>query len=154
MTHRKEGGVSTALTDISDRTTLSAEVRRQEDDNTSLSGDDTFNNVSESIQPRIAITHALNDNWSASAQYSTGTNPAGVNLPFTDQTLIDSLTAANAAGFITYDASTYFSFREEEVTNFEVGIKGGPSATRRRSVHDGLGRHRHGRFLRMERTVE
>jgi iron complex outermembrane recepter protein len=111
--------------DISDTTTLSAEVRRQEDDNTSLAGTDKFNNVAESTQPRLAITHALNDNWSTYAQYSTGTNPAGVNLPFTDQTLIDSLNAANAAGFVTYDASTYFSFREEEVTNFEVGIKGG-----------------------------
>ena len=112
--------------DITDRTTLSAEVRRQSDDNTSLApGDVTFNDVAESTQPRLAVTHALDDNWSAYAQYSTGTNPAGVNLPFTDETMAASLAAANAAGHIDYDASTYLSFREEEVTNFEVGIKGG-----------------------------
>lgn len=111
--------------DISDRTTLSAEVRRQEDDNTSLTPDATFNNVAESIQPRLAVTHALDDNWSAYAQYSTGTNPAGVNLPFTDETMAASLAAANAAGHIDYDATTYLSFNEEEVTNFEIGVKGG-----------------------------
>ena len=112
--------------DIADRTTLSAEVRRQTDDNTSLApGDVTFNNVSESTQPRLAVTHALDENWSAYAQYSTGTNPAGVNLPFTDETMAASLAAANAAGHVDYDASTYLSFQEEEVTNFEIGIKGG-----------------------------
>jgi len=111
--------------DVSDSTTLSAEVRRQDDDNTSLSGTDTFNNATVSTQPRVAITHALNDNWSTYAQYATGTNPAGVNLPFTSPIIRDSLAAANAAGFVTYDAATYFAYREEEVTNFEVGIKGG-----------------------------
>ena len=111
--------------DISDRTTLSVEVRRQEDDNTSLTPDATFNNVAESIQPRVAVTHALDDNWSAYAQYSTGTNPAGVNLPFTDETMAASLAAANAAGHVDYDATTYLTFDEEEVTNFEIGVKGG-----------------------------
>ena len=111
--------------DVTDRTTLSVEARRQEDDNTSLTPDATFNNVAESIQPRVAVTHALDDNWSAYAQYSTGTNPAGVNLPFTDETMAASLTAANAAGHVDYDATTYLTFNEEEVTNFEIGVKGG-----------------------------
>ena len=111
--------------DVTDRTTLSVEVRRQEDDNTSLTPDATFNNVAESIQPRLAVTHALDDNWSAYAQYSTGTNPAGVNLPFTDETMAASVAAANAAGHIDYDATTYLTFDEEQVTNFEIGVKGG-----------------------------
>jgi iron complex outermembrane receptor protein len=111
--------------DVSDRTTLSAEVRRQEDDTTSAGGTQSFQNVVTSTHPRISITHALNDNWSTYAQYASGTNPAGANLPFTDELTIASLTAANASGFISYDASTYLSFAEEEVRNFEIGIKGG-----------------------------
>ena len=111
--------------DVTDSTTLSFEVRRQEDDNTSLGGTQEFNNVATSTQPRLAFTHAINDDWSVYGQYASGTNPAGVNLPFTDELTAASLAAANAAGFIDYDATTYLSFREEEVTNIEVGIKGG-----------------------------
>lgn len=111
--------------DVTDRTTLSAEIRRQEDDNTAFGTDVSFNNVTESTQPRLAITHQLNDDWSIYGQYATGTNPAGVNLPFTDPLTIASLEAAQASGFIDYDANTYIAFSEEEITNLEVGIKGG-----------------------------
>ena len=145
--------------DISDRTTLSAEVRRQSDDNTSLApGDVTFNDVAESTQPRVAVTHALDENWSAYAQYSTGTNPAGVNLPFTDETMAASLAAANAAGHVDYDASDVSFIQRRgshELRDRHQGWRAGkPSAARRGAVYHGLERHHHGRQLRLERRLE
>jgi iron complex outermembrane receptor protein len=112
--------------DVTDATTLSFEGRWQDDDVTATSVLDgrTFNNVTESFQPRIAINHRLNEEWSLYGQYSQGTNPSGVNLAFRVPILADSLAAAGAAGFITYDEDTFVSYDEEELTNYEVGIKG------------------------------
>jgi len=111
--------------DVTDQTTLSAEIRQSDDDNISRgSGDTKFEFVNSSTQPRLSITHALSDNWTVYGQYATGSNPAGANLPLTDERMKASLTAANKAGHVTYDASTYLTFDEEEITNFEVGIKG------------------------------
>jgi iron complex outermembrane recepter protein len=112
--------------DLSDRTTLSAEVRVQNDANTSEgNGGEIFTSDVTATQPRLAISHALNEDWTVYGQYSTGTNPAGVNLFFTDPATKASIDAANAAGEITYDAETYIAFDEEKVTNVELGIKGG-----------------------------
>lgn len=112
--------------DVTDATTLSFEGRFQDDDVTSLSVLDgrTFNNVTESFQPRLAINHRINDDWSFYGQYSRGTNPSGVNLGFRVPILAESLAAAQAAGFITYNEDTFVAYTEEELTNYEIGIKG------------------------------
>ena len=112
--------------DVTDTTTLSFEGRWQDDDVTSLSVLDgrTFNTVTESFQPRLAFNHSLNDDWSFYGQYARGTNPAGVNLAFRVPILAESLAAARAAGYITYDENTFVAFTEEQLTNYEVGIKG------------------------------
>ncbi|HEY5623995.1 MAG TPA: TonB-dependent receptor, partial [Gammaproteobacteria bacterium] len=113
--------------DVNDRTTLSFEGRYQDDDITNINArtGDTFDNVTESFQPRLAINHALNDDWSLYGQASSGTNPAGVNTIFASPNTIASLAAARAAGVITYDETTFRAFDEEKLTNLELGIKGG-----------------------------
>ncbi len=113
--------------DVTDRTTLSFEGRFQDDDVTDINRRTgaTFTNVTESFQPRLAINHALDDNWSLYGQASSGTNPAGVNTIFASPNTIASLAAARSAGLITYDETTFREFDEEKLINYEVGIKGG-----------------------------
>ena len=119
-------GIFANLTyDITENTTLSLEGRFQRDDITNanpLEGA-SFSSVTESFQPRIGLHHNLTEDVSIYGQLAKGTNPAGVNLTFLDQGRIDSLAAAGAAGFITYDETTFLSFDEESLTNFEVGLK-------------------------------
>lgn len=112
--------------DVTDRTTLSAEVRFQEDDVTNVSEVTGFeaNNTTTSWQPRLAINHALNEDWSVYGQLSSGTNPAGVNIDILNPETLASLAAAQAAGYISYGADFLLSFKEEQLTNLEVGIKG------------------------------
>jgi outer membrane receptor protein involved in Fe transport len=112
--------------DVNDRTTLSAELRFQEDEVTNASNvtNLSFTNTTSSVQPRLAINHTINNNWSAYGQYSSGTNPAGVSIDFLREIIGDSLEAARTSGFITYNENTFLQFEEEELTNFEVGIKG------------------------------
>ncbi len=112
--------------DVSERTTLSFEGRFQQDSITNrdfLSGL-SFENVTESFQPRLALTQALTESWTLYSQFSSGTNPAGVNTVFASPNVARSIAAANAAGYITYDDSTFRAFDEEKLTNFEVGLKG------------------------------
>jgi iron complex outermembrane recepter protein len=112
--------------DVTDRTTLSFEARQQEDDVTDtneVSGL-TFNSVTDSFQPRLAINYTLNDDWSLYGQASQGTNPAGSNVIFADPETVLAIQDARDAGFITYDETTFRSHDEEELTNFEIGIKG------------------------------
>lgn len=112
--------------DVTDRTTLSFEARQQEDDVTDINevSGNTFNSVTDSFQPRLAINYTLNDEWSLYGQYSQGTNPAGSNVIFADPETILALQDARGAGFVTYDETTFRTFKEEELTNFEIGIKG------------------------------
>jgi len=112
--------------DASDRTTFSVEARYQDDDvtNENKNTGDKFNNVTTSFAPRLAFTHAVNDNWSAYGQLSKGTNPSGVSIDFVRQVVVESMAAARAGGYITYDADTFKIFEEEELTNLEFGMKG------------------------------
>lgn len=111
--------------DFNDRTTLSLEGRFQRDDVTNVDNitGASFSNVTDSFQPRIGLNHAINDQVSVYGQISQGTNPAGVNLTYVEQLRVDSLAAAAAAGAVTFDETTFLTFDEEALTNFEVGIK-------------------------------
>lgn len=115
----------------SDKTTLSFEGRYQSDDISNVNNvtGESFNNKTTSFQPRLAINHAISDNVSVYGQYSTGNNPAGVNVNFTNPEAIESIAIANTGNafgpaVITYDAESYLEFDEEKLTNFEVGLKG------------------------------
>ena len=114
-----------------ERTTLSFEGRYQIDDITNVNSvtGDTFNNKTTSFQPRLAINFAISDQLSLYGQYSTGNNPAGVNVNFTNPQAIDSIAIANTGNafgpaVITYDHETYKTFDEEKLTNVEFGVKG------------------------------
>jgi iron complex outermembrane recepter protein len=111
--------------DVTDSTTLSVEARHQKDDITSIAEltGAVFSTKTTSIQPRVAINHTINEDVSVYAQYSKGTNPAGVNLNYVIPNVVASLAAANAAGAISYNSDTFAAFDEEELTNYEVGIK-------------------------------
>jgi len=132
--------------DLTDRTTFSFEGRYQEDENC---GTASFNGTSESacqttdaFLPRIALSHAFNDNHHGYVQFSVGNNPAGVNIAYVDPGNIEALLVASgqivnpADGFtydgtdevhfpsVDYDATTFLEFEEETLTNFEIGSKG------------------------------
>ena len=113
--------------DISDRTEFSAEARLQSDkieNNYVLGNNELLANSTDSFQPRISITHDLNGSLSVYGQLARGTNPAGVNIGYMDEDVIKTIGLANAAGHVTYEFDTFRTFVEEELTNFEVGLKG------------------------------
>ena len=112
--------------DLSDRTTLSFEGRFQRDEQFTL---DTVSGLSvtqvtDSFQPRLAITHALNDDWSLYGQLAQGTSPATTTPELINPVIQASTQAAFDAGVITYTAATFASSDEETLTNVEFGIKG------------------------------
>ena len=141
--------------DLTDRTTLSLEGRYQTDE---VCGEDTINDFTAceetaSFAPRIAINTAINDDLSVYAQFSQGTNPAGVNIGFADPDLAQGLSIASGAipvpnlapdgisvpgnagvlysdGSVTapstvgYNADSFLAHKEEVLTNFEIGAKG------------------------------
>jgi len=113
-----------------DKTTLSFEGRYQSDDINNFNNvtSDSFNNKTTSFQPRLAINHTLSDQVSIYGQYSTGNNPAGVNVNFTNPEAIESIAIANTGNefgpaVISYDHESFLTFDEEELTNIEVGLK-------------------------------
>jgi len=115
--------------DFSDRTTGSVEIRYQEDEITNFNTTEgiELTSTTDAWQPRVAINHEVNDDWSIYGQVSIGTNPAGSNLPFTIPGVQASLAAAQAAGFTTFGADDFLTFDEEKLTNFEFGVKGATS---------------------------
>ena len=112
--------------DFTDTTTLSFEGRMQRDDRTTIEvvGGTVITQVTDSFQPRLALNHALNDEWSVYAQFSSGTNPATSTPELADPGVKAAFYAAEAAGIISFNADDFVSSTEEKLTNFEVGIKG------------------------------
>lgn len=140
--------------DLTDKTTFSFEGRYQSDENC---GSDVVNSLEDcvttkSFSPRIAINTTLSDNASVYAQISRGTNPAGINITYSNPLFVEALQIASGqiavpgtdpdgltpvnAGIIydgsdgihfpavSYDASVYESYEEEVLTNYEIGAKG------------------------------
>lgn len=106
-----------------------------------------------SFLPRLSVNTNISDEMSVYGQVSIGNNPAGVNIAFQDPSLIQTLQIAsgeiavpalatngvtvpinagviyngeggNPAPTISYGADTFADFEEEEITNYEIGIKG------------------------------
>ena len=130
--------------DMSDRSTLSFEGRYQSDENC---GADIVNNLTDcvttkSFTPRLSINTTLSDSTSVYGQISQGTNPAGINITYSNPQFVQALQIASGAiispfdGFTYngtdgihfptagYDADTYAAYDEETLTNFEIGAKG------------------------------
>ena len=141
--------------DLTDRTTLSIEGRYQSDE---VCGEDIPNDflaceTTLSFAPRIAVNTALNNEVSLYAQYSRGTNPAGINIGYANPGVVEALDIANgsisvpgvapdgisipgnagvvyndstlaAPSVVSYSADTWLAHKEEKLTNFELGAKG------------------------------
>ena len=125
--HVKATGIYGSINyDLTDRATLSVEVRQQKDDMTNQDIRSGFKKqiVTDSFSPRVALNYDINDELTSYFQFSKGTNPAGTNVVFMEPTRISSLQTAKAAGAITWDETTFITFDEEELTNMEVGLKG------------------------------
>lgn len=131
--------------DLTDRTTFSLEARYQTDEVCGV--DEGGANIkacqeTTSFLPRVAVNTTFSNQLSGYAQISLGNNPAGVNIAYQDPGNVESLLVASGqivnpdTGFtydgtdglhfptVDYDASTFPTFEEEELTNFEVGAKG------------------------------
>lgn len=72
----------------------------------------------KTFQPRIALTYALNDDNNVYVQVARGTNPAGFNVNALDPIL--QMTAASEG----FNLNAFVAFDEEEIWNYEVGLKG------------------------------
>ena len=112
-----------------------------------------FCQETKAFLPRIALNTTISDRLSVYGQISIGNNPAGVNIAYQDAGNIEAMQIANgsipvpnlAADGVTipinagdqydgvggnpppvidYDATTYPTFEEETLTNFEIGAKG------------------------------
>ena len=127
LTTEATGVYGSVAYDINDRTTVSIEGRFQRDEALTLDviSGNSVDQVTDSFQPRLAINHALNDDWSIYGQIAQGTNPAKANPQMIDPLVQAATEAAFAAGFIDYTADLFTSTTEEELTNYEFGIKGG-----------------------------
>lgn len=132
--------------DITEKTTFSLEGRYQEDENCGEAffgtSSEKFCQTTDAFLPRIALSHAINENHIPYVQFSIGNNPAGVNIAYQDPGNIEALLVASgqivnpADGFtydgtdgvhfptVDYDATTFPDFEEETLTNFEIGSKG------------------------------
>lgn len=127
----KVGAFVNLTYDISDSTTVSFEGRYQIDDINNLNNvtGESFKNKTKSFQPRLAINHTVKDQLSVYGQFSTGNNPAGVNVNFTNPQAVDAINIANTGNaygpaVITFGPETFLRFDEEKLNNFEVGAKG------------------------------
>lgn len=138
--------------DLTDRTTLSFEGRYQIDEVcgiNELGANIELCAETKSFAPRLAINTTINENLSVYGQFSIGNNPAGVNISYLEPRFIEAMNIANGtipvpvgvgAGaaegvtyngvggnpeqVISYDATTFGAYEEEELINYEIGAKG------------------------------
>jgi len=118
-----------AYFDLTDTITLSAEARYQEDEITQTPtigtngqpvtgvGATPLNRTFTSFSPRVSIDWKYADNSMVYALYSTGTRPGGFNAA-----LVTS-TPATIAQLLAVVPSARLAFDEEELENFEIGLK-------------------------------
>ena len=111
--------------DATDRTTLSLEGRYQNDDvsGTAVQTDgSTFSlqQTTTAFLPRLSLTYSPAENTTFYAQIARGNNPAGVNTGALDR----NVAAASEAYPDIFDNDAIAFFEEEEVTSYEVGVKG------------------------------
>ena len=109
---------------VTDRLTLIAEVRRQEDEiNDPLVNAAAGKNISpatfKSTLPRVVIKYELNDNHMFYANYSEGTLPGGFNPEVADKlTTPDQISTFNAD-----TPGIGETYQEETLKNYEAGWK-------------------------------
>ncbi|PHR96346.1 MAG: hypothetical protein COA68_15515 [Oceanobacter sp.] len=124
------GGFFNLGFDVTDRLTVSAEGRYQSD---KISGvypanaargapnDIELSRTTKSFQPRVAISYEFADRNNAYIQVARGTNPAGFNVNALDPVL--NQTAASEG----FNLPAFTAYDEEEIWNYEFGIKGASS---------------------------
>jgi iron complex outermembrane recepter protein len=118
-----------AYFDLTDTITLSAEARYQEDEISQTPKVGTngvpvtgaaatpLSNTFTSFSPRVSIDWKYAENSTLYALYSTGTRPGGFNAA-----LVTS-TPATLAQILAVVPNAALAFEEEELVNFEVGLK-------------------------------
>lgn len=105
--------------EFSDRLTASFEGRYQIDRiDTGTALPMTQTNTSKSFQPRFALHYEASDDINLYAQVARGTNPAGFNVNAFGARL--QATAAEQG----FDINNLQAFEEEEIWNYEIGVKG------------------------------
>ena len=113
--------------DINDRTTVSLEGRYQTEDMTNVNQvtGESFTNTTNSFVPRLAINHSFDNGVTAYAQLARGLNPAGVIPAARSPRVMDAHESVFNAGLVEWQLESVLFYEEEEITNFEVGIKAG-----------------------------
>ncbi len=113
--------------DISERTTVSLEGRYQSEDMTNVNQvtDEAFTNTTTSFIPRLAVNHAFDNGVTAYAQFATGINPAGVIPAARSPRIVAAHEQVYDLGLVEWELESILFYEQEEITNFEVGIKAG-----------------------------
>jgi hypothetical protein len=112
--------------DVNDRTTVSIEGRYQSEDMTNVNQvtGESFTNTTTSFIPRLALNHIFDNGLSAYAQVSTGINPAGVIPAARSPRVMAAHKSVFDAGLVEWQLESILFYEQEEITNYEVGIKG------------------------------
>jgi outer membrane receptor protein involved in Fe transport len=117
-----KGVFGSAQYSLTDKLTLSGEVRYQEEDVTNFSPliNKGFTQVTKTTLPRYSLTYRVTPDITTYAQVARGNNPAGVNV----DTLTPNKQAIATAAGTAAQLNGFLKFDEEQLWNYEVGIKG------------------------------
>ena len=114
--------------DVTDRMTLSFEGRQQTDEITFVNElvipRVPYTTETDKFQPRLAANYMLNDTVSLYAQFSKGSNPAGVLAATQTPGKRELSQYLNSVGLIGFTSDDFLYYPEEEMTNYEFGFKG------------------------------
>lgn len=112
--------------DITDRTTFSIEGRYQTEDMTNVNQitNEAFTNTTTSFVPRIALNHSFDNGITVYGQVAEGINPAGVIPAARSPRIVDAHEQVFNLGLVEWQLESILFYEEEEITNYEIGIKG------------------------------
>lgn len=135
--------------DIFDPLTLSLEARYQWDERTgvpqsaTLTAADILHQTFKSFSPRIALDYKITPDITTYISFSRGTRPGGFNLRLpqylTNPTGSAAIAARNATVIadLTNQLGPFdLAYKEEKLTNYEIGIKGSAFDRRARFALD------------------
>lgn len=112
--------------DLTEKLTLSLEGRYQEEELTStiVTNGVSFDTTTEVFLPRLSLTYNFSDNLTGYLQYAEGNSPAGVNAQAADPSKIAAWQDAYDQGAVQWNLADFLSAPEEEIENYEIGLKG------------------------------
>ncbi|MCZ6774817.1 MAG: TonB-dependent receptor [Proteobacteria bacterium] len=113
--------------DLTERMTFSIEGRYQEEEMTNVNQvtDESFTNTTTSFVPRIALNYSFDNGVTVYAQIAEGINPAGVIPAARSPRIVAAHEQVFDLGMVEWQLESILFYEQEEIINYEVGIKAG-----------------------------